>query len=187
MNIKEIVANLKDSNGKIADMVKVENAYIPLILKRSLVNSVCNMSLLLDDETKMLMSDNIMQELFATLFISLELSDLEIEGLFDDEGLISIEVALEAYDMLMQHNIYSHICKQLSNNDIEVLISCEIENRLELHNSIAAVLSRTLSSVINMLPSENKLMDAMKELPTMLNGLGNLEVLGGGKPKKAKK
>lgn len=127
-----------------------------------------------------------MQELFTTLFVTLELSDLEIEGLFDSEGLVNIEVALESYDLLMALGIYHHICQQLSNNDIDLLITYEVQQRMELYNSVAAVLSRTLQSVISLLPSENKLMDAMKELPTMLSGLGNLEILGT-KPKKAKK
>jgi hypothetical protein len=187
MNIKEIVKNLKDNQAKIADMVKVEKTYIPLILKRSLVNNVCNMSLLLDDETKMLTNDLIMQELFTTLFLSLELSDLEIENLFDVDSNLDIQIALESYDMLMEYGIYNYICQQLSNNDIEALITFEIENRLETYNSVAAVLSRTLQSVVNMLPSEAKLIDIMKDLPSILSGLGKLEVLGEGKPKKTKK
>ena len=184
MKLKEIIEKLEIGHI-IRELIKVEVSHIPLITKRSIMNSVADLSLYINEESQMMSRDLILQEMFTTLLVLLETTDIELEGLVDENGDVDVEAALNIYDDIMKHGIYHFVCENVTNNDLEYLIESEIDQRITTHNSIASVLARTLQSLTSLLPSETKLMDAMKELPGML---GNLQILGGEKkPRKAKK
>jgi hypothetical protein len=180
MKLSEIIER-KNKGENLSDLVAIK-PYIPLILKRSMVKSITGYSLTYD-ENGIVSSDAIMQELFTVLNIVLEVADIEIDGLFDEiekeDGIIHYEinlgVALEAYDTLMQSGIYKYIDENLASNckDISSLVDLEIANHISVNNSVGAVLTRALQTIINMIPSEQKIGEMMSSLPVMLDGLKN--------------
>ena len=146
------------------------------------------MSLMFDEDTDMLTCDPILKDLFYVLNIVLECSDIEIEGLFDTdengEQNINIEKAIEAYDLIMENEIFGFIETELNLFHLESAVDKEIDQRMEINNSISNVLRKSINTLMSKIPSEDGMKDLMAQLPSQIASLNDLQILGNGKPKK---
>ena len=108
MQIKEVISKYKENiNSKVENPLSFINikSYIPLLAKREIMNVVCNMCLVISDETGLLSCDRIMRDLFLKLNVVLEYADVQMDELFDENGEINLEVALEAYDLIEEFKL----------------------------------------------------------------------------------
>jgi hypothetical protein len=167
--------------------------YLSFLEKRNLVKSIVSYSLV-EDENGILTRDRFLQELVTVLFCEVLINEKEIEGLFDEDGSLNIEVAIAEYDKLRQSDDFdgwSH-----TDGEVRNLINQEINDRLEANNSIPSLFNKALLKLIEKIPDETKITDLLKSLPELMKGLnpstlgliGN--VLGGelsGKKSKGKK
>jgi hypothetical protein len=179
MKLQEIISNNK-SGTLLKELIQITTPYIPLLLKRQIRNTVVTLSTYVDEETNMMRSDKLLMEMYATLMVCLECTDIELDELVNEEGEINIECAIEAYDELIQSGVYSYIMTNIANNDIDALVEIEIQERLDTYNSVASVLNRAISSVMKKLPSEESMKELLTQLPTQLAGLKDLNILGTG-------
>jgi hypothetical protein len=90
MKLKEIIEKLEIGHI-IRELIKVEISHIPLITKRSIMNSVADLSLYINEVSQMMSRDLILQEMFTTLLVLLETTDIELEGLVDENGDVDSE------------------------------------------------------------------------------------------------
>lgn len=178
MKLQEIISKSKET--PFNELIKV-TSYIPLLLKGQIVKNIIALSTVPDQDTGLMKKDFLFQELFTTIFITLELSDVEIENILDESGTIEIDVAIEAYEQLIESGIYNYICNCLINNDINALVDMEVKQKVDLYNSVAAVLQRTITSLVTKIPSEEGVKELMSQLSTQL---GDLNILN---PKKSTK
>jgi len=167
--------------------------YLSFLEKRNLVKSIVSYSLV-EDENGILTRDRFLQELVTVLFCEVLINEKEIEGLFDEDGSLNVEVAIAEYDKIMEArgNEYYDEMEWDVGSDVEI----ECQDRLEAHNSIPSLFNKALLKLIEKIPDETKITDLLKSLPELMKGLnpstlgliGN--VLGGelsGKKSKGKK
>jgi hypothetical protein len=184
MKLQEIISKLKEGTP-LSDLIKI-TPYIPLLAKRAIMNNAASLSTYIDEETNMMKKDILLSELFCTLFVTIETSDVEIENLQDENGEINVETAIEAYESLMESGAYSRISCKLVNNDVDALVDAEMNQRIDNHNSVASVLNRAIGVLIEKIPNEDSIKELITQLPAQLASLGDLSVLTGGKKGKKK-
>lgn len=186
MELKKIVESLQEGK-KLEELVNITYKHIPLILQRQIVKNISSFTLILDEETGFTKRDLIMQELMTVLSIALECSDLEIEGLTDEDGDIDISVALESYDEIVKYGIYDYIEPKIE-SQIHYLINEEIRQHIEIYNSTANVLSQTIKNISDKIPNQETIMTMMQQLPQQMSDVQNLTHLKGeSKPKSTRK
>ena len=192
MKIQEIISKINESKKSnegtpLSSLIEIK-PYLPLLVKREIVKSVCNMCLLFDEDTEMLKCDYILKDLFYVLNVVLECSDIEIDGLFDTdengEQDINIEVAIEAYDLIMENDIFDFIAVKVGLFDLELMINEEIAQRMEINNSVSNILRKSINTLMEKIPSEDGMKNLMAQLPSQIASLNDLQILGNGKPKK---
>jgi hypothetical protein len=185
MELKKIVELLKEGK-KLEDILNITYKHIPLILQRQILKNVVSFTIVDDEETGFVKRDLIMQELMTVLSLVLECTDLEIEGLTDEEGDIDIAVALEAYDEIIKHGIYDYVESQVDTY-MHNLIYEEIQQTLEIHNSTANVLSQTIKNISDKIPNQETIMSMMQSLPQQLSDVQNLSTFTQPNSKKSTK
>ena len=166
------------SNPKLLESyIKIEKTYIPIQIKRQMVKNIVNFSLYTDEETKLLKHDIILQDLMTVLHIITECTDIQIENLLN-EGELNIDVAVKAYDRVLQLGIYKYIEERLENNDIIQLVNYEIQQQLSVVNSVSHVVLKSLEKLFSIIPSQDKIQELISTLPQSISQLNGLQILG---------
>jgi hypothetical protein len=171
----EIKANPK----LLESYITIEKTYIPLQLKRQIVKNIVDFSLYTDEETQLLKHDLMLQDLMTILHIVIECTDVQIDDLFTEEKKLNTEVAVEAYDKLIQFGIYKYIEDRLENNDITVLVDYEIQQQLSVVNSVSHIVLKSFEKLFSIIPSQEKIQDLINTLPQTVSQLNGLQFLGG--------
>lgn len=180
MNLNEILEQLKqvDNKPNLSELVNVELSYIPFSDKRNITDSIANLSTFVDETTNLLIHDKLAEDLLTLIHKVLYLTDITIENILDEENDINTEVAIEAYDNLLQSGIASYIDSQLVNDDISILVEHKIKQKLETQNSVTFVLTNLITDIASKIPSQEEIQGLMTSLPAQLSQLNNLNILG---------
>ena len=64
------------------------------------------------------------------------------------------------------------------NDDIWELVRYEVSQELEINNSVANVLKTTIEDLVAKLPTQEEIGQLMTQIPSQLDGLKNLNILG---------
>jgi hypothetical protein len=188
LKVKEMTDSKQGSNdgNSLSSIIKIK-PYLPLMIKREIIKSVTNMSLYVDDETEMLKCDDTLRELFYVLSVVLELTDIEIDDLYE-EDVINVEKAIETYDLIVSNGIFEYVLDQTPTWDLDNMIDREIKQQIKIYNSTANVLRKSINSLLSKIPNELDMKTLMEQLPAQLESLSELEILGGvGKKSKGRK
>jgi hypothetical protein len=179
MKLNEIITSLKSETPlPFSDLFQINVKYMPILVKRQMVRDITNFSVYLDEETKLMRRDNILVKILTTLFLTLQFTDIEIDELFDENGDINIELAVSAYDDLMETAIYAEICKHIDDviYDIDCLVECELNEKINNYNSSGGVLQRIFEYIMEKVPDADSIKNMIQEIPLELEGLKNLEM-----------
>lgn len=179
MEIKELVKKLIDDKNAFTE-IEVKT-HIPFLVKREVVNTIQGICMYTDEETGFIKCDSFLRDLFFVLNIVLEVTNITCDDLFDDNGEIILENAINFYDLVKQNGIYTYIWDNYVFSaiiEIEELLEQEIKQNLSIHNSTANVLKKEIENLMKKIPSELDIQNLLKEIPEQLN---SLQVL---KPKK---
>jgi hypothetical protein len=187
MKLQELISKIQES-GESTDLKSLINtkSYLPILTQRAIVKSICDMCLYVDEETDMLQCDYVMKELFYVLNTTLECSDIEIDGIIDENGEIDLETAVEAYDLIIEFGVYEHIRFNSRTPKFRTFLDQEIEQKISTYNSVSNVLRKSINSLMDKIPSEANIKELMEQLPTQLSSLGDLQILGNGKKTRSK-
>ncbi len=192
MKLNEIITSLRSETPlPFSDLFQINVKNMPILVKRQMVRDVTNLSVYLDEETKLMRRDNFLVKILTTLFLTMQFTDIEIDELIDETGDINIELAVSAYDDLMETEIYAEILKQIDDivYDIDFLVDCEINEKINNYNSSGGVLQRIFEYIMEKVPDADSIKNMIQEIPLELEGLKNLEMFTlptAKKPKKSK-
>jgi hypothetical protein len=179
---------VKTKTNSLESYITIEKTYIPLQLKRQIVKNIVDFSLYTDEETQLLKHDLMLQDLMTILHLVIECTDVQIDDLFTEEQedqeekeekKLNTEVAVDAYDKLIQFGIYKYIEDRLENNDITVLVNYEIQQQLSVVNSVSHIVLKSFEKLFSIIPSQEKIQDLINTLPQTVSQLNGLQFLGG--------
>jgi hypothetical protein len=179
MELTKVVELIQSQQASLESYITIEKSYIPLQLKRQIVKNIVDFSLYTDEETQLLKHDLMLQDLMTILHLVIECTDVQIDDLFTEEKKLNTEVAVEAYDKLIQFGIYKYIEDRLENNDINVLVDYEIQQQLSVVNSVSHIVLKSFEKLFSIIPSQDKIQDLINTLPQTVSQLNGLQFLGG--------
>jgi len=156
------------SGENISNLITL--SYVSLVSKKNMVDNIVKICLN-RDENNFLKIDYIIKNLFESLYILVNYTNIEFEGLYDAENNIDSVLAIEFYDFCKQNKIIDYVLKNSECNEFITLLENEISQEIELNNSVASILSKTLNSISLKLPAQGELGSIMKELPNILSSL----------------
>lgn len=194
MKLKSIISKLKKGENEVLEKIKVTK-YIPFSTKRAIVKNVAmqvtykdedlytNEGELIQRGTEQLIHDSMLQELLTFAYKVSFLTDIVIEGLLDEDNIVDIKVAEEAYDLMCGYNIdeytslYDFIESNFINDDIYETITYEVEQELNRTNSTANILKVILEDIISNIPTMEDIGNLMTQIPNQLESLKDLKIL----------
>ena len=189
MKLKSLISKINKNEDGVWDKIKITK-YIPFSTKRAIVKNVVTLSTYLDNGvvgedgevlingTGFMKSDTMLEGLLTFAYKVEFLTDITVDGLLDEDMIVDIEVAEQAYDLMMEKGIYDYINKQFVNDDIWEIIQPEVSQELEINNSVANILKTTIEDLVAKLPTQEEIGQLMTQLPSQLDGLKNLNILG---------
>jgi len=190
MKLKSIISKINKNEDGALDKIKVTK-YIPFSTKRAIVKNVTALSTYMDGDivsedaseiiirgTGMMKNDVILEELLIFAYKIAFLTDITVDGLLDEDMVVDIEIAEQAYDSMVEREIYDYINEQFVNDDIWELVRYEVSQELEINNSVANVLKTTIEELVAKLPTQEEIGQLMTQIPSQLDGLKNLNILG---------
>lgn len=141
--------------------------YVSLASQKNMVDNV--MAICVNkDENGFTKIDYTFKNLFESLYILANYTDIEFEGLYDVENNIDSVLAIEFYDFCKQNKVYDYVLKNCDCSDFVLLLENEIHQEIEINNSVAFVLSQVLNKIALKLPAQGELGSLVNELPTIL-------------------
>jgi hypothetical protein len=194
MKLKSILSKIKKGEGEVLEKIKVEK-YIPFSIKRAIVKNVAMQVTYKDEDlyteegelllegTEQLIHDLMLQELLTFAYKVSYLTDVVIDGLLDENGIVNIKITEKAYDAMCKAGVYWYINNQFINDDIDSLVNYEVKQELERNNSTANILKILIEDLVSKLPSQEDIGNLMTEIPNQLDGLKNLKILNNKLPK----
>jgi len=149
----------------------IEFKYVNLVDQRRIINEIKSACLIVDDNSKLTKIDFVLKDLFTLLYITMNYTNIEIkELLFIDEN-INTRFALEIYDLLRKYNIDEFIYSESNCKHLLEMLEKEIEQEINIYNSVALVIKNILNDIISKLPSEDNIKVLMSEIPTLMNSM----------------
>lgn len=164
MNFKEFKEQIQ-LGIKISELIKFK--YVPLMSQQIMIENIKSICLKEDNNLKKI--DYMFKDLFTLLYVSVNYTDLEFDNLYDDEYNINFNIALDIYDYFKELKIDKYIYNQSDCQDFIRLLDKEIEQEINIKNSVSFVLAEVLNNIVNKLPSENTINSIMKDIPALLN------------------
>ena len=148
--------------------------YLPLMEKELIINKIID-TIVDYDENNLVKIDFIHLDFFFDLEILKSYFSIEIPKDIETINL------LNAYDYLCENDIVSQL-KTRIDEDYEYLVGLldkEIKQKIEINNSISAVLSKTLNKIASSLPDEKSMQKIINSIPKAINKIdkGNLEAI----------
>ena len=144
--------------------------YVSLVSQQIMVENI-KLICLKEDEHGFLKIDFMLKDLFKLLNILVNYSDIEFEGLYDQEFNINSTFAIEIYDFFKKNNLDKFIYVESDCKDFITLLENEIKQDISIHNSISFVLSKNLNTIASKLPDQNSMKDLLGNIPTLLSSL----------------
>jgi hypothetical protein len=190
MELNMIIEKLENGE-KIEDLIKITKEYIPILEKRNIIKTVLNRCLFTDEGTEMLQCDEFLKELYLIPLVIISCTDVEVDNLIvseeTEDGAVNdfdLEMTINTVDIIKKYKIDRYIYQNTDLDVIEYALDTEIQQRKEIYNSPAMILSKAIKSIINIIPNQNAIENLFKEFPQHLSQLNDLKVLGGKKTKK---
>lgn len=148
--------------------------YIPFVEKQVLVQRVVDLCLDFDQDTNMVKVNFFNKKLSIDSQIILMYTDLE----FAEEDFI------KQYDFLVENNYFDYIFSQINSSELDMIyeaVEHEIEQAIQLNNSIEGILSKNLQKLIDKIPDQKGIKKIMNDIPKQINKIKpeNLEILKG--------
>lgn len=154
------------SGANLSELINF-NKYVSLVSKKNMVDNIMAICII-NDSDGFLRIDYTLKNLFKSLYILVNYTDIELDGLYDTENNINSLLAIEFYDFCQQYKVYDYVLKNCECGDFDSFLEEEIAQKIEIENSVAFVLSKVLNNISNKLPSQGELSGVMKELPNIL-------------------
>jgi hypothetical protein len=108
--------------------------------------------------------DYILKELITLLSIIINATDIECENLYKEDETMDIEVALDIYDFLNEHDIDSFIYGNYDLYRFFEVLESEFEQEIKLSTTIEGVIATSLSKLIDKIPDDKDLAKMVKQL-----------------------
>lgn len=142
--------------------------YLPISTKKAIIDEVVKNSLITDDNGQLKID-----------FIGKEVSlNMAILSFYTDLSLEEVD-----YDTLSENGDLNKIKEDLADEYlfIESMVNNILKQEIEIHNSLAGVINRNLSNLINRIPSEKEMSKLLKNLPKALEKISpeTLDILKG--------
>ena len=194
MKLKSILDKLKKGEGEVLEKIKIAK-YIPFSTKRAITKNVTMQVTFKDEDvyddegnlyskgTEQLVHDKIYEELLTFAYKIAFLTDIKIDGLIDEDNIVDVTVAEKAYDEIhsqslgIYDNLYVYINEQFVNDNIEELITYEVNQELKRNNSTANILKIIIEDLVSKIPSQEDIGNLMTQIPSQLEGLKDLKFL----------
>ena len=112
--------------------------------------------------------DYTLKSLFEVLSIIVNYTDMEIEHLYDDVENIDSAIAIEVYDFCKEYKIYEYVLKNINSEDFFTILNNEIDQEVEINNSVAFIISNALNTIMSKIPSEADMGLLISQVPSML-------------------
>lgn len=138
--------------------------YIPFVEKQVLVQRVVDLCLDFDQDTNMVKVNFFNKKLSIDSQIILMYTDLE----FAEEDFI------KQYDFLVENNYFDYIFSQINSSELDMIyeaVEHEIEQAIQLNNSIEGILAKGINKIVEKLPSDKQLKSLSKSLVKDINKL----------------
>lgn len=148
--------------------------YIPFVEKQVLVQRVVDLCLDFDQDTNMVKVNFFNKKLSIDSQIILMYTDLE----FAEEDFI------KQYDFLVENNYFDYIFSQINSSELDMIyeaVEHEIEQAIQLNNSIEGILAKGINKIVEKLPNEKSIKKILNDIPKSVNKIKpeNLEILKG--------
>lgn len=143
--------------------------YVPLVSQKTMMNNIKGICFIKDND--LLRVDYTMKHLFEVLDILSNYTDIVFEGLYTEDKNINSELAIEIYDYCKEYKIYEYVLENSDCNEFLSTLNNEIEQELQINNSVANVLNQVLNKLVNKIPSQEGLGNMMSEIPNVLSNL----------------
>ena len=159
---------------KSIDDITETKTYLPFLQKEYIVNNITE-TVTEVDENNMVKINFIHLDFFFDIEILKYYFDIEIPADIETTELIN------AYDYLCENDIIAQL-KMRIEEDYEYLVGLldkEIKQKIEINNSISAVLSKTLNKIASSLPDEKSMQKIINSIPKAINKIdkGNLQAI----------
>jgi hypothetical protein len=138
--------------------------YIPFVEKQVLVQRVVDLCLDFDQDTNMVKVNFFNKKLSIDSQIILMYTDLE----FAEEDFI------KQYDFLVENNYFDYIFSQINSSELDMIyeaVEHEIEQAIQLNNSIEGILAKGINKIVAKLPNDKQLKSLSKSLVKDINKL----------------
>lgn len=146
----------------------LEIKYIGLATQNAIIDNIKSFSVS-EENNGMKRINYILKELMTVLSIITNATNIVIEDIYNEDETMNIEKALEVYNFLKEHEIYSYILINGKFTDFLLMLENEFEMELNLSNTLQGVIATSLSKLINRLPSEEGMKDIIEKLPNIIN------------------
>jgi len=141
--------------------------YVPLVSQQNMVDNIIAISVN-KDENGFAKIDYTLKNLFETLYVLVNYTDIEFNGLYDTENNIDSYLAVEFYDFCKENKIYEFVQLNYDFSDFSQILENEIKQEIEISNGVASILSQVLNKIALKLPAQGELGDVMKQLPNII-------------------
>ena len=165
MKFNELKEQIK-SGVNLSELINFE--YVPIMSQKLMIDNIKSICLK-EDNNSLLNIDYVFKNLFTLLYVSVNFTNIEFDELYDEEYNINTELAFEIYDLFKKNKLDKFIFNQDDCKDFVEILENEIEQEINIRNSVSSVLSQVLNSVASKLPSENSVNSLIGDLPALLN------------------
>jgi hypothetical protein len=157
-----LISELKNDKGLYNGKLFEVKPFVSFIDKKILCDQIIDNCLFID-ENNMVRCDFFMKYLLTNMKIVVLFTDLEFE-----------EEYLQEYDFLNENKLIDYILSQIDDcelNFINEMINKEIEQKMQIGNSIESIIASRLDKLIDKLPTDKQLKSLSKSLVKDLNKL----------------
>jgi len=172
MKFNEIKEQVQ-SGVNVSDLI-IKFEYVTLASQKSMVDSI--KGICIKQEYGFSKIDYAIKNLFELLHVISNFTDIELENLYNDNDNIDSTIAIDIYDFCKKHKVYDFILKNINSNDFFTLLNNEIEQEIEISNSVASVLNQTINGITAKIPSAEGIGEIMKEMPNIFASLNKPKV-----------
>jgi len=151
---------------EVSELINFE--FVSLMSQKIMVDNIKSICLK-EDINGLLKVDYIFKRLFKLLYVVVNYTDIEIEDLYDEEYNLNSDLAFEVYDLFILNKLDEFIFSKTICIDFIVLLEEEINQEININNSVSFVLAKVLNNIAEKLPSENSMKSMMSDLPSLLS------------------
>lgn len=143
---------------------------VGLIEQKKIINMVKSACLIETDNgfTKV---DFVLKDMFTLLYIVINYTNIEIEESLYINDNINTVFAIEIFDLFKKHKLDEFIYIESGCDYLIHILDKEIEQELNINNSVSFIVKKTLDGLISKLPSEENIKGLMSEIPKLLNSV----------------